>query len=240
LIEAVRPCARVARPACSNLCDCLVADESKPLKKGPKPAPKPLKQTKLNPKLALAELDMDAPAVFANPVAPELTVENAATRFILVPAAQFQAVGIGGWIARCAAARPRAGPPMRRTAHAAARTTPCIISDSLHFPCSTGSSRSRRTGSKRQQSNSRTRTASIRPSASSSCTSRSRSSRSLRATRLSLSQLSSLTSALSPQLCSDISSALRAAAAPSGCITGEGRAPAAPVCTGPRDLIVRL
>jgi len=75
-------------------------DESKPLKKGPKPAPKPLKQTKLNPKLALAELDMDAPAVFANPVAPELTVENAATRFILVPAAQFQAVGIGGWIAR--------------------------------------------------------------------------------------------------------------------------------------------
>ena len=102
---------RVVCPTCSNFCSCRDTDESKPIRKAP-PATKPrLKQQTLKPKMALAELEMDAPAVFAPAVAPELTPRNAASRFVYVPATQFGAVGIGGWIARCAPrttlARPR-------------------------------------------------------------------------------------------------------------------------------------
>ena len=66
----------------------------------PRPPPKPLRQTTLQPKLKLCELKLDAPEVKAEAVAPPLTLENAVQRFIFVPAEQFEATGIGGWVAR--------------------------------------------------------------------------------------------------------------------------------------------
>ena len=69
----------------------------------PKPrVPKPpvLKQTSLSPKLSLTELPMEHELLSAEPVGPALQADNAATRFVLVPASQFGATGIGGWVAK--------------------------------------------------------------------------------------------------------------------------------------------
>ena len=73
------------------------------------PAPKPTSQSALKPKLALAEVSVDSPFVTAAPVGPELTANHAASRYVFVPASEFGAEGIGGYVARCAlpaSARP--------------------------------------------------------------------------------------------------------------------------------------
>ena len=66
----------------------------------PPPGPPALSQTKLPAGLKLCELAVDAPQVTAAAVGPPLEAATAATRFVFVPASQFEAVGIGGWIAR--------------------------------------------------------------------------------------------------------------------------------------------
>ena len=63
-------------------------------------------QTSLTPKLAMAEVATDSPYVTAAPVLPELTADNAATRYVFVPASEFGAEGIGGYVARCALPPP--------------------------------------------------------------------------------------------------------------------------------------
>jgi hypothetical protein len=62
--------------------------------------PPPLKQSTLTPKLTLAEIDEAHAALTSPAVEPALTADTAASRFVLVPASQFDAAGIGGWIAR--------------------------------------------------------------------------------------------------------------------------------------------
>lgn len=63
------------------------------------PPPKSLKQSTLHPKLRMSEIRLNDPLVTAEAVAPPRSVENAASRFVLVPASQFESEGIGGWVA---------------------------------------------------------------------------------------------------------------------------------------------
>ena len=68
-----------------------------PARKQSKPV---LKQAKLSPKVSLCEIATDAPEVSALAVGPSLDAKNAGSRFVFVPAEQFQAEGIGGWVAK--------------------------------------------------------------------------------------------------------------------------------------------
>ena len=82
-------------------------------------------QTSLTPKLAMAEVATDSPYVTAAPVLPELTPDNAATRYVFVPASQFQAEGIGGYVARCTAPfQHTAAPTGESRSHACAASSP--------------------------------------------------------------------------------------------------------------------
>ena len=66
-----------------------------------KPPAKKLKQSTLPPsKIAMVEVAVDDALVTADAIEPPLTVQNAATRFVFVPAAQFDSEGIGGWVAK--------------------------------------------------------------------------------------------------------------------------------------------
>eukprot|EP00966_Prymnesium_polylepis_P320177 7376562-Prymnesium_polylepis.1 len=49
----------------------------------------------------MAEISKDHEAVNTPAHELELTADNAASRFVFVPAETFHAEGIGGWIARC-------------------------------------------------------------------------------------------------------------------------------------------
>ena len=92
---------------CSHCAVRAVAGSNGRLPKPPKPPPKPRTvQSSLTPKVALAEVAMDSPYVTTSPVLPELTPDNAASRYVFVPASQFGAEGIGGWVARCALPPP--------------------------------------------------------------------------------------------------------------------------------------
>ena len=68
----------------------------------PKPPRRVMKQATLKSKICLSEIQEDDPFITAAPVEPPLSVENAGTRFVFVPAAQFNASNIGGWIAKYA------------------------------------------------------------------------------------------------------------------------------------------
>ena len=59
-----------------------------------------MKQAKLPATIKLAEIEKTHGALTAPAVEPALTAANAGSRFVLVPAAQFGSVGIGGWIAQ--------------------------------------------------------------------------------------------------------------------------------------------
>ena len=48
----------------------------------------------------MVEVAVDDALVTADAIEPPLTVQNAATRFVFVPAAQFDSEGIGGWVAK--------------------------------------------------------------------------------------------------------------------------------------------
>ena len=66
----------------------------------PKPPPKPKRQTVLKPKFKVEEIAVDHAAVTSPAAEPALTPANAASRFVFVPASQFGAKGIGGYVAR--------------------------------------------------------------------------------------------------------------------------------------------
>ena len=83
------------------------------LPKPPKPPPKPCTvQTNLIAKVAMAEVATDSSYVTASPALPELTPDNAASRYVFVPASEFKAEGIGGWVARCALPTAHSLPPL--------------------------------------------------------------------------------------------------------------------------------
>ena len=87
---------------------CPAAASNGQVPKPPKPPPKPRTvQSSLKPKLAMAEVATDSSYVTASPVLPELTADNAATRYVFVPAHEFGSEGIGGWVARCVLPPPR-------------------------------------------------------------------------------------------------------------------------------------
>ena len=64
------------------------------------PKSKPAIQTTLLAKVKLSEIPETAPELSAIACNPALTMKNGGTRFVLVPASQFQVKGIGGWIAK--------------------------------------------------------------------------------------------------------------------------------------------
>ena len=66
----------------------------------PKPPPKPKRQTVLKPKFKVEEIAVDHAAVTSPAAEPALTPANAASRFVFVPASQFGAAVIGGYVAR--------------------------------------------------------------------------------------------------------------------------------------------
>ena len=63
------------------------------------PSPKK-QQAHLKPKLCLAEVALNHAAVTSTAINPPFEPANAATRFVFVPAAEFGAKGIGGWVAK--------------------------------------------------------------------------------------------------------------------------------------------
>ena len=81
---------------------CPAAGSNGQLPKPAKPTKPRIVQMHLTPKVAMAEVATDSSYVTASPVLPELTADNAATRYVFVPAHEFSAEGIGGWVARCA------------------------------------------------------------------------------------------------------------------------------------------
>jgi hypothetical protein len=64
------------------------------------PPPKPARQTVLKPKFKLEEIAANHAFVTSPAAEPALTPTNATSRFVFVPASQFGAEGIGGWVAR--------------------------------------------------------------------------------------------------------------------------------------------
>ena len=92
--------ARTARCALAEAASLGLPQVPREKAKPPPPPPKKQKQTKLTPKIAMSELPLEHALLTANPVGEPLNVINAATRFVLVPAAQFGSEGIGGWVAK--------------------------------------------------------------------------------------------------------------------------------------------
>ena len=143
------------------------------------------KQTTLKPKLSLNEIPTDHWTVTAAPVEPALTVENAGSRFVFVPASHFSSDGIGGWIAKCASSR--CVPPSLLAARGRADSTSHLLSDAprsrllstaehappltvTHAPSHAGLRRCTRTRIRPPRSSSRTQTALTRRTASPSST----------------------------------------------------------------------
>jgi hypothetical protein len=48
----------------------------------------------------LCEVPLESELLKADAVEPPLTVINAASRFVFVPATQFESEGVGGWVAK--------------------------------------------------------------------------------------------------------------------------------------------